>query len=73
LLSDKLIIKTINLEAPEITFEGGLSGNNLSKILANLNDTTSGPANKYFRSDSQRRKESQQEIGSGRFTIPAQK
>lgn len=42
LLSDKLIIKTINLEAPEITFEGGLSGNNLSKILANLNDTTSG-------------------------------
>lgn len=43
LLADKLIIKTINLEAPEITFEGGLSGNNLSKILANLNDTTSGP------------------------------
>jgi hypothetical protein len=43
LLSDKLIIKTINVEAPQITFEGGLSGNNLSKILANLNDTTSGP------------------------------
>jgi len=42
LLSDKLIIKTINLEAPEITFEGGLSGNNLSKILDNLNEATSG-------------------------------
>ena len=43
LLSDKLIIKSINVEAPEITFEGGLSGNNLSKILANLNESTSGP------------------------------
>jgi hypothetical protein len=43
LLSDKLIIKSINVEAPEITFEGGLGGNNLSKILANLNESTSGP------------------------------
>jgi uncharacterized protein involved in outer membrane biogenesis len=42
LLSDKLVIKSIDVEAPEITFEGGLSGNNLSKILANLNDATSG-------------------------------
>ncbi len=43
LLSDKLIIRLINVESPEITFEGGLSGNNLSKILANLNETSSGP------------------------------
>ncbi len=43
LLADKLIIQSINVEAPEITFEGGLSGNNLSKILANLNESTSGP------------------------------
>ena len=43
LLADKLVIKSINVEAPEITFEGGLSGNNLSKILANLNESTSGP------------------------------
>jgi len=43
LLSDKLVIRSINVEAPEITFEGGLSGNNLSKILANLNEATSGP------------------------------
>ena len=42
LLADKLVINTINVEAPEITFEGGLTGNNLSKILANLNETTSG-------------------------------
>jgi len=43
LLSDKIIIKSINVQAPEITFEGGLSGNNLSRILANLNENTSGP------------------------------
>jgi uncharacterized protein involved in outer membrane biogenesis len=43
LLGDKLIIPSINVESPEITFEGGLSGNNLKKLLANMNDTTSGP------------------------------
>ena len=43
LLGDKLIIKSMIVEAPEITFEGGLSGNNLKKIRANLNESTSGP------------------------------
>jgi uncharacterized protein involved in outer membrane biogenesis len=43
LLGDKLIIKSMIVEAPEITFEGGLGGNNLKKILANLNESTSGP------------------------------
>jgi hypothetical protein len=43
LLADKLVITSINVEAPEITFEGGLHGNNLSKILANLNESSSGP------------------------------
>jgi hypothetical protein len=43
LLADKLVIKSIIVEAPEITFEGGLSGNNLKKILANLNESTTGP------------------------------
>lgn len=42
ILSEKLVIKSLNLEAPEITFEGGLSGNNLSKIVANIEGTTSG-------------------------------
>ena len=36
IFSDKLVIKSINLQAPDITLEGGLSGNNLSKILANV-------------------------------------
>jgi len=46
-LSDKIIIHSVHVEAPEITFEGGLSGNNLSKIVNNLNETaaslTGGP------------------------------
>ncbi len=47
-LSDKIVIHSVHVEAPEITFEGGLSGNNLSKIVANLNETaqslTGGPS-----------------------------
>jgi len=42
-LSDTLIVKQINIQAPEITFEGSLSGNNLSKILDNLQgESTAG-------------------------------
>ena len=40
--SDKVIIKSINLQAPEITFETDLKGNNLSKILSNLQAFTGG-------------------------------
>lgn len=42
LLSDKILIKAINVQAPEITFETDLKGNNLSQILANLEATTGG-------------------------------
>ena len=38
-LSDKIVVKSIRLESPEITFEGSLSGNNLSKLLDNVNGT----------------------------------
>ena len=36
ILSDKIVVRTIHVVSPEITFEGGLSGNNLSKILENV-------------------------------------
>jgi hypothetical protein len=36
ILSDKIVVRAIHVESPEITFEGGLSGNNLSKILDNV-------------------------------------
>ena len=38
-LSDKIVLRSIYLESPEITFEGGLAGNNLSQILNNINST----------------------------------
>src|SRR5439155_11459191 len=36
LLSDKVLIQSINVQGPEITFETDLRANNLSKIRANL-------------------------------------
>jgi hypothetical protein len=36
-LSDKIVVKSVRVESPEITFEGSLNGNNLSKILDNVN------------------------------------
>ena len=42
LLSDKIVIKTINVQAPEITFETDLRHNNLNKILSNLQEATGG-------------------------------
>jgi hypothetical protein len=38
-LSDKIVVHSLHVETPEITFEGGLGGNNLSKILDNVNAT----------------------------------
>jgi uncharacterized protein involved in outer membrane biogenesis len=42
LLSDKIVIKSIKVQAPEITFEQGLHGNNLNKIKANLQAAAGG-------------------------------
>jgi len=42
LLSDKIVIKSIKVEAPEITLETGLTGTNLKKLLANINESTGG-------------------------------
>ncbi|HLX94935.1 MAG TPA: hypothetical protein VKU37_04250 [Verrucomicrobiae bacterium] len=36
-LSDKIVVRSLHMESPEITFEGGLGGNNLSKIMDNVN------------------------------------
>lgn len=39
LMSDKIVVRSIKLESPQVTFEGGLSGNNLSQILDNINSS----------------------------------
>ena len=45
IFSDKVIVKSIRVDAPEITFETDLKGNNLSKILANLQAATGSADN----------------------------
>lgn len=42
--SDKVVIKSINVQAPEITIEGGLKENNLTQIQKNIASFTGGEA-----------------------------
>src|ERR1039458_8321447 len=42
LLADKIVVKSINVQGPEITFETDLRSNNLKKLLANVQETTGG-------------------------------
>lgn len=44
IFGDKVIIRSINVQGPEITYETDLKGNNLSKILANVQEATGGSA-----------------------------
>ena len=37
--SDKVVVRSVKVLAPEITFEGTLGGNNLGKLLANIRGT----------------------------------
>jgi uncharacterized protein involved in outer membrane biogenesis len=46
LLSDKVVIKKIEVLAPEITIEGGLTDNNLKQIMDNLTASTAGGGEK---------------------------
>ena len=39
ILSDKVVVRSIKVESPTITFEGGLSGNNLMTIKDNVGGT----------------------------------
>jgi hypothetical protein len=39
ILTDKIVVRSFHIKSPDITFEGGLGGNNLSKILDNVNAT----------------------------------
>jgi uncharacterized protein involved in outer membrane biogenesis len=46
IFSDKVVIHSVDVQAPEITFETDLKGNNLSKIMANVDETTGGDKSK---------------------------
>ena len=43
-LGDKVVVHSIKLIGPQITFEGGLKGNNLGKLLDNVQGTKQEPA-----------------------------
>jgi hypothetical protein len=45
-MSDKIVVRSIHVESPEITFEGGLGENNLGKIMDNIDavSRSGGPA-----------------------------
>ena len=57
IFSDKVVIRSVDVQAPEITFETDLKGNNLSKIIANVDETTGG-ADKAKPSDPAQKKAS---------------
>lgn len=42
LRSDTMVVEEVNFQSPEITLEGGLDGNNLSRILDNLEAAAGG-------------------------------
>ena len=42
-MGNKVIVRSVKVVGPEITFEGSLSGNNLSKILENVQGTEAKP------------------------------
>jgi hypothetical protein len=46
IMSGKIVVRSIHVESPEITFEGGLSENNLGKIMDNVDavSRSGGPA-----------------------------
>jgi uncharacterized protein involved in outer membrane biogenesis len=46
ILSGKIVVRSIHVESPEITFEGGLDGSNLGKIMDNVDaiSRSGGPA-----------------------------
>ena len=42
IFSDKVVIKSVRVDAPEITYETDLRNNNLNKLMANVQSTTGG-------------------------------
>ncbi len=51
IFADKVIIKSINVEAPEITMESELTSINLKKLLSNIQETAGSPADKKANAD----------------------
>jgi len=82
LFSNKIVIRSIRIDAPEVTFEGGIKNNNLTRILDNVNasvggknkgEETAGSAKakgKKIQVDDLLITGARVHIGSGRLTAP---
>jgi uncharacterized protein involved in outer membrane biogenesis len=73
IFADKVVIRSINVQAPEITFEQGLGGNNLSKILANVQAMAGTGTNKTAQASGPGKKLQVDEfvVSGGRITVAA--
>jgi len=71
--SDKLVIRSINVQAPEITLETDLRGSNLKKILANLEETTGGSGNEKTPTTPQTEEKANKKLQVDEFVISGAK
>jgi uncharacterized protein involved in outer membrane biogenesis len=73
LFSDKVVIRSINIQAPEITFETDLKSSNLKKILANLEETSGGGSGKAKTSTPETEKKANKKLEVDEFVISGAK
>ncbi len=64
-LSDKIVIKSIAIEAPEITYETSLKSSNLTTIMANIDSFTGGSSSEKESASAQRKLQVDDVIISG--------
>lgn len=68
-MSDKVVVHSVKVLAPEITFEGNLGGNNLSKLLDNIK----GSSEKDKQATTKEEKSSQKKLQVDDFLITGAK
>lgn len=73
LFSDKLVIRSINVQAPEITFETDLKSSNLKKILANLEEATGSSGKEKTPTTPQTEKQANKKLQVDEFVISGAK
>ena len=64
-LSDKIVIKSIAIEAPEITYETSLKSSNLTTIMANIDSFTGGSSSDKEAASAQRKLQVDDVVVSG--------
>ncbi len=69
LMKEKIVVRSVNVVAPEITFEGSLSGNNLSKILENVKAYTAADKSSSKDGSSKKIQVDELVITDGKVTI----